>query len=675
MAMAADLTGDGAAAQAPVRTRLHDGVLGVVIDNPPVNALSQAVRAGLEAALAQAEGDDAVRAVVLSGAGSAFIAGADIREFDAPPRPPLLPDLLAAIERAGKPWVAAIDGAALGGGLEVAMACAARIASPGARLGLPETTLGLIPGAGGTVRLPRLAPVRAALDLVAWGRPVDAARALELGLIDAVAAEDLSAEAHALARSLADGPRPTATLDRPLREPPDAAAWGEATATVARKARGWRAPVEAAAALEDALRLPAAQALAAERARFLRLKADPQCAALRHIFFAERAVSRLDRLKGVDPRPVARVGVVGGGAMGAGIAAATLLAGLPVTLVERDAAARDAGLARVGAILDQSLKRSVIDADRRAALGAMLTGATDMGALADADLAIEAVFEDMAVKRDVFAALDAATRPDAVLATNTSYLDVGALAQAVRDPSRVIGLHFFSPAHVMKLLEVVTPPAAAPDALATGFAFGKRLRKIAVPAGVCDGFIGNRVMSAYRRACDAMLLEGATPWAVDDAMTGFGFPMGLYAMQDMAGLDIGWATRKRRAAEGDPAEPSAPVADRLCEAGRLGRKAGRGWYDYAADAKGAPDPAVDAIVAAEAARAGRPQRAFDADAIMARILAAMQAEGARIVAEGVAQSPDAVDVVMVNGYGFPRWRGGPMHMARAAGAAAKGETP
>ncbi len=652
-----------------VRTETDGSTLIVTVANPPVNALSHAVRAGLAAALDRAEANPAVEAVLLTCAGSTFIAGADIREFDAAPKPPLLPDLLARIEAAAKPWIAAIHGAALGGGLETAMACAARIAAPGATLGLPETTLGLVPGAGGSVRLPRLVPARDALDLAAWGKPVPAARARALGLIDAVAEGDLAEEARALARRVAAGPRPAPTRDRPLRDPPDKADWAAATAAVAQKARGWRAPVEAAEALADALRLAPDDALAAERARFLRLKADPQCAALRHIFFAERAVARLDRLEGVAPRPVARVGVVGGGTMGAGIAAAALLAGLPVTLIERDAAARDAGLARVGAILDQSRDRGAIDAGRREALGAMLTGATDPAALAGADLVVEAVFEDMEAKRAVFAALDAATKPHAVLATNTSYLDVGVLAKAVRDPSRVIGLHFFSPAHVMKLLEVVTPPKAAPDALATGFAFGRRLRKICVPTGVCDGFIGNRIMSAYRRTCDAMLLEGATPWAVDDAMTGFGFPMGIYRMQDLAGLDIAWAARTRRAAAGDPAEPSAPVADRLCAAGRLGRKAGRGWYDYCADPKGVPDPEVEALVAEEAARAGRPRRAFDADAIMARILATMQAEGARIVAEGIAQTPDAVDVVMVNGYGFPRWRGGPMVMARAGGDA------
>ena len=639
--------------------RREDGIAVVLIDNPPVNATSAAVRQGLQRAIGKVAEDSAVRGVVLACKGRTFVAGADISEFGKPPVEPHLPDLCLLIEQSDKPWVAALHGTALGGGLELALACRGRVAAPDTRLGLPEVTLGLIPGAGGTVRLPRLIGAEAALDMIAGGKPVPAKRALELGLVDELAGDDLLATAAALALRLAED-RPDARKAAAVGNP---SAFAEQKRKIADRARGQNAPLAAIEAVENAVKMSVEDALAAERALFTKLKADPQSAALRYVFFAERSATKMPRLRDVAPRPVTHIGVVGGGTMGAGIAAAVLLAGLPVTMIERDGKSLDTGLGRVKEILSDSHKRGLIDADRLAALVGDLEGATDYAALSRADLVVEAVFEEMEIKREVFASLDAATRPDAVLATNTSYLDVGEIAESVADPSRVLGLHFFSPAHVMKLLEVIHPPKVADDVLATGFALGKRLKKLTVPAGVCDGFIGNRIMSAYRRDCEAMLLEGALPRQIDAAMRDYGFPMGIFQMQDLAGLDIAWAMRKRRAATGKDAG-YVDIADRLCEAGRFGRKTGRGWYDYRDDPKGAPDPEVEELVQDASKRAGVRRRDFDGAEIIDRILRAMTAEGEKVLSEGIAASPEAIDVVMINGYGFPRYRGGPMFAMR-----------
>lgn len=631
----------------------------VTVNNPPVNALGHAVRQGLWDAAEQADADETVRAVALICEGRTFMAGADVREFGKPPQEPHLPDVIDRIETAAKPWVAAIHGTALGGGFEVALGCAGRVAVPSAKIGLPEVNLGLIPGAGGTVRLPRLIDPKEALGMIVSGKPVGAARATDVGAVDAVV-EDLKAGAIARAKEISEV-RPLALVKRSTARPDG---WAEAIAAATSKARGQHSPVEAAEQVSASLDLPAREALARERATFLRLKEDPQSLALRHIFFAERAVGRLQELNGVQPRALNRIGVIGGGTMGAGIAAACLLAGLPVVMIERDDEALASGLSRVRGTLDASMKRGVVGAEQRQELDNALAGDTDYAALGSADLVIEAVFEDMSVKKEVFSRLDAACKPEAVLATNTSYLDVNVIAASVRDPSRVLGLHFFSPAHVMKLLEIVRPDAVAPDVLATGFSLGKRLGKISVPAGVCDGFIGNRVLTAYRRECDYMVEDGAWPQEVDAAMRAFGFPMGIFAMQDMAGLDIGWAARKRRAPTRDPNERYVHIADRICEMGRFGQKTGAGWYAYPEGSRrGEPDPVVEKIIAEEALKAGVERRDFTAQEIMDRILGAMVSEGQAILDEGIAASAEAIDVVMVNGYGFPRWRGGPMFAA------------
>ncbi|WP_193370787.1 3-hydroxyacyl-CoA dehydrogenase NAD-binding domain-containing protein [Pelagibius marinus] len=646
-----------------VSLEVHDQVASVIIDNPPVNALGREVRAGLLDACRSIDQDPSVKAVVLSCKGRSFVAGADIRELGKRPLEPYLPDVLAAIEGSRVPWVAAIHGTALGGGLELAMACHGRVTAPSAKLGLPEVTLGIIPGSGGTVRLPRLVPMRTAVGMVTGGKPVEAEAAFDTGLVDALSNGNLLADARAMALELAGQGDPVPTLSRRL-VPGDPVDWTVEEGRLLKRSRGATAPLEALATLREGADLPAAEALSRERARFLRLAASHEAAALRHIFFAERAAGQ--SLKSVDAKPVdlTHVGVIGGGTMGAGIATALLLSGSGVRLIERNATAVEAARRRVAETLAGSVKRGVVTQAKADDALARLIPGDDYAALADCPVVIEAVFEDMSVKREVFAALDDVMPADAILATNTSYLDVNDLAAMTRDPSRLLGLHFFSPAHVMKLLEVVRGGATGARALATAAALARLLRKIPVVAGVCDGFIGNRIMAAYRRDCEFMLEEGALPHEIDAAMRDFGFAMGLYEVQDMSGLDIAWAQRRARAAHRDPSERYTHIADRLCEAGRLGRKAGKGWYDYSTGVA-EPDAEVLHILEEESEKAGRIRRRFSAEEVMQRILGVMQEEGRAILREGIAESAGDIDVVMVLGYGFPRHKGGPMFMAGA----------
>lgn len=644
-----------------VTIEIHGDLARVIIDNPPVNALGQAVRAGLLNAQKQISHQSEVKAVVLCCAGRSFVAGADIRELGKPPMEPLLPDVLAAIESSPVPWVAAIHGAALGGGLELAMACHGRVAIVSAKMGLPEVNLGIIPGSGGTVRLPRLVPMSDAIALVTGGKPVGAQQAQASGLIDRIATDDLTAAAEKLARALADQGAPRLTLSRtPVTGAP--IDWDTEEAALRKRSRGAAAPLEALAALRFAATASASDSLAAERDRFLRLSASPEAAALRHIFFAERAAGKSLVAEGAVPADLSRVGVIGGGTMGAGIATALLLSGSEVHLTERDASAAASAQDRIADTLAASVKRGAVASEKADAALARLTTGDDYATLADCPLVIEAVFEDMAVKQQVFEKLDTVMPDDAVLASNTSYLDVNKLAVLTRDPSRILGLHFFAPAHVMKLLEVVRADQTGARALATGAALARRLGKVAVVAGVCDGFIGNRIMSAYRRECEFMLEEGALPQQIDAAMEAFGFAMGIYAVQDLSGLDIAWAQRKARAGNRPSSERYAHIADRLCEAGRLGRKTGKGWYDYSTG-RAIPDPEVERIITEESARAGRRRRTFTRDEIMRRILRIMQTEGQALLKEGIAESAGDIDVVMVTGFGFPRHKGGPMHMA------------
>ena len=635
----------------------------VTIDNPPVNAASQGVRQGLVEAVATIEADEAVKIAILICAGRTFVAGADVREFGKAPSKPFLPDVVSAVENASKSWIAAIHGTALGGGLEIALGCHYRIADRNAKMGLPEVNLGLIPGAGGTVRLPRLIGAEAALDMMATGKPISAGRAIEVGLVDQVCDDSLRAEALKFALKHADLEPPLSIPDRPPTKV-DQSALDAQIQKITIKAKGQNSPKAVCKAVQNAIDLPASSALEAERQLFLQLKDDPQSIALRHVFFAERAAAKLPSVRDIRPAPIKEVGVIGGGTMGAGIAASVLLAGMSVLLVERDSEAVDAGVTRIAGILSNSLKRGLITVSAHQLMMGQLKTTTDYKDLGGADLIIEAVFEDMDVKREVFTQLDQVSKPDVILASNTSYLDVQEIADSVKDPSRVIGLHFFSPAHIMKLLELVIPTSAAPVTIATGLAFSRKLGKITVPSGVCDGFIGNRIMSAYRRECDYMIEDGALPADIDAAMRNFGFPMGVFEMQDLAGLDIGWAMRKRRAPSRDPSERYVEIADKLCEAGRFGRKTGRGWYHYNGKSPEV-DPIVTRLIEETSVKKGIKRRQFLEPEIIDRILETMQVEGQKILEEDIAAKPGDIDVVMINGYGFPRWRGGPMFMAAA----------
>lgn len=649
-----------------VTVEFTENIAIITIDNPPINATSHAVRSGLVDALADIGQNSAVSAIILSCHGKTFIAGADIGEFNQPARDPLLPDVILALEASPIPIIAALHGTVLGGGLEVALGCHYRIASATTRLGFPEVNLGLIPGAGGTVRAPRLIGAENAISLIANGKPISAAIALDWGLIDEItpADNDLLAAAIAFANKVSSLPRPPALVTATTNsQHPANIDWESLIAQTAQRARGAIAPVIAVKTVCENLGLPADQALAHERLQFVALRDGEQSLALRHIFMAEKNVAKLSTTRDITPTDLATIGIIGGGLMGAGIATACLLAGYDVVMIERDEAALASGQGNVSRHLQSSLKRGIISQSRFDQLLAKLTGSADYAALAPTGLVIEAVFEDFAVKKDVFASIAATVGSDTIIASNTSYLDINALARSVASPERVIGLHFFSPAHIMKLLEVVCTDGANPQTLATALSFARKLGKIAVPTGVCDGFIGNRIMSAYRKQSEYMIEDGAYPEQIDAAMTDFGFPMGLFAMQDMAGLEISWKTRQRQAATRDPAERYVALGDYLCEQGRFGRKTGRGWFMYD-DVKSPPrpDPDVTRLIEQESARKGIKRRPFDQTEIINTIISAMQREGDKILQEGIAQTADAIDVVMINGYGFPRFRGGPMFM-------------
>ena len=641
----------------------------VTVDNPPVNALSHAIRTGLADAFTRFQADDTADIAVILGAGRMFIGGADISEFGKPPQSPSLPDVVNKIEASTKPVIAAIHGMALGGGLEVALGAHYRTALPDTRLGLPEVKLGIMPGAGGTQRLPRLVGVDRALDMITSGTPITADKAQDAGLIDHLCdGTDIRAAALDYAQSLpADNApaRPTGGMPAPKAT----GAINNWRTKLEKSVRGEVAPLTAVDAVEASTKLSFTDGLAEERRLFLQLMDTPQRAGLIHAFFAERAVAKPPEINGITPRDVTHVGVIGGGTMGAGIATSAVLNGLTVTLVERDRDAANKARATITRNLDAAVKRGKLDTARRdEILSDKLSTVTGYDALSDADLVIEAVFESMDVKKEVFAHLDKTLKPGAILATNTSYLDVNEIAASTSRPADVIGLHFFSPAHIMKLLEVVVADKTAPDIVATAFALAKKLGKTAVRAGVCDGFIGNRILSHYRTAADHMVLDGASPYQIDKALTDFGFAMGPYQVSDLAGLDIGYATRQRKAAHAHPHDRAPTFADALYHKGWLGQKTGHGYYIYdEGDRKGRPDPEVEQIVDQARSDAGIVPRPFTDDEIVRRYMAAMVNEGARVVAEGIARRPLDVDVVFLYGYGFPRWRGGPMKYADMAG--------
>ncbi|EKF17603.1 3-hydroxyacyl-CoA dehydrogenase NAD-binding domain-containing protein [Nitratireductor pacificus] len=641
----------------------EDGVAVIVLDNPPVNALGHALRAPLFAALEAAKADEAVQGIVIACAGRTFVAGADISEFGKPPLEPSLPDLIALLESIEKPTVAAIHGTALGGGLELALGCHYRVADRAAMIGLPEVNLGLIPGAGGTVRLPRLVGPEAALGIIVSGKPVGMEKAQALGAVDAVADGDLRAAAMAFLRAkiAEDGPhRHIRARDEKLAV--DLDAFEAAVADATKKARGLTAPLTAAEAVRNAITMAFDDALARERELFLERRDSLESAAQRHLFFATREATKVPGIaRDTQARPIEKAAVIGAGTMGAGIAMALANGGIEVRLLELNAEALERGLGQIDKTYAGSVKRGSIDAAEKEARLARISGTTDYAALSDCDIAIEAVFEDMGVKHKVFGALDKVMKPGAILASNTSYLDLDEIAASTGRPQDVVGLHFFSPAHVMRLLEIVRGDHTAPEVLASALALARRIGKVPVVVGVCNGFVGNRMLAARREENESLLLSGATPEQVDRVFADFGWPMGPFAMVDLAGLDISWKHRQSLGL-------TAPVADALCEAGHFGQKAGRGFYLYEDGSRTPkPDPFVAELIERKADELGIERRTVGAEEITERTLYPMINEGARIVEEGIAARASDVDVVWVNGYGFPVAKGGPMFWAEHFG--------
>ena len=645
----------------PIRTERHDNVLVIVSDNPPVNALGQAVRAGLAAGIEEALADDAVEAVVIRCDGRTFFAGADITEFGKPPQGPSLPEALDKLEASDKPVVAAIHGTALGGGCEVALACHYRVAVPSAKLGLPEVKLGLIPGAAGTQRLPRLVGAEAALPLVAVGNPIPAGKAQAIGLVDEIVGEDsLEADAIAFARARIGQPVPrtsegTANQDG-VKNP---AIFDEFRQKNARKMRGFDAPNAAIEAVRAAGELPYAEGVQKERELFMKLMGGTQSKAMRHYFFAERAANKIDDVPADTPLiPVKKVGVIGAGTMGGGIAMNFLSAGIPVTILEMKQEALDRGTGVMRRNYENTAKRGRMTAEQVEAAMGLLTPTLDYADLADCDLVIEAVYESMDVKKDVFGKLDEVVKEGAILASNTSYLDIDEIATATKRPGYVIGLHFFSPANVMKLLEIVRGAKTRDDVLATAMKLSRKIGKVAAVSGVCPGFIGNRMLSKRQEQANQLIMEGADYWEVDEVLLDFGFPMGPFQMGDLAGIDIGWHR--------DPSKVTT-VREALCAVGRFGQKAGKGFYDYDEARNRTPSDEVKAIIADFAQKEGHEQREISKDEIRERLLYPMVNEGAKILDEKMAQRASDIDVVWINGYGWPLYTGGPMFWADTIG--------
>lgn len=659
--------------QTAVRYEVRDEVAIITIDFPPVNALGAPMREGMVLRLEQALADVEVKAIVVVGANDRFVAGADIREFGKPRVGPDLQTIQAIMEDSPKPVVCAIDGHALGGGLELALAAPYRVATSEAKVGLPEVNLGLLPGAGGTQRLTRMTGPEVALDLILNGKHLSAAKALALGIIDAVVESNLvdAAAAFARDRAAAGGPFPKAIERTDRVADADLGQFDTTRAANGKKWAGTVAPFKIVDCVEAACTLTPQAGLAFEREAFQICLEAPARAAQVHLFFAERAAAKVEGLSpDVRSRPINRVGVIGAGTMGGGIAMSCVNAGVPVVLIDASQEGLDAGIAKIQSNYDISVKRGSRSQGQVDTAMAMITPALDYSALAECDLVIEAVFENMAIKQEIFGRLDKAVKQGAVLATNTSALSIDEIAKATSRPGDVIGMHFFSPANVMKLCEVVRGDLVSDETIATAMAFARRISKVPVLAGNCEGFIGNRILSAYGSEADIIVEDGALPWEVDRALGAFGFPMGLYLMRDMSGLDVGYRMRQGRIEAGtlDPASPDYPFTlwDRIVEAGRLGQKTGVGFYRY--DGRTAePDPAVEAMLEELAASKGKVRQTFTDEDIISRILAAMVNEGARILEEGYAQRASDIDVTYVFGYGFPKYRGGPMFWAQQQG--------
>ncbi len=646
----------------PISTRRHGEVLIVTSNNPPVNALGHAVREGLVRAMDEADGDDAVKAVVIICEGNTFFAGADITEFGKPMQMPMLPMVVDRIESCTKPVVAAIHGTAFGGGLEVALASHYRVAVPSAKLGVPEVKLGLLPGAGGTQRLPRIAGVQKALEMATSGNPIGAKEAYEIGLVDRLIEGDLEQHAVAYAAEVMDTrPLPKSSeRDDKLHEARDnPAIFDEFRKANARKFRGFEAPESNIRAIEAAGRLPYSQGVMEERRLFMELMSGTQARAQQYFFFAERKASKIEGLaEDTRPRDIRRVGVIGAGTMGGGISMNFLSAGIPVTIVEMAEEALDRGTGTMRKNYEATAAKGRMTAAQVEQAMGLLRPTLDFGALADCDLIIEAVFENMDVKKDVFGRLDKIAKPGAILASNTSYLNIDEIAAATSRPEDVLGLHFFSPANVMKLLEVVRGAKTAPDVLLTAMQLAKKIRKVAVVAGVCFGFIGNRMLIPRQTQANKLLLEGATPEQIDRVHVEFGMPMGPFQMADLAGVDIGWHRDPNRIEN---------IRDKLCAMGRWGQKKGAGFYDYDEKRRPSPSPVVAELIDEFRARAGVQSREVTDQEIVERTLYTMVNEAAKILEEGVAQRASDIDVVWVYGYGWPVYRGGPMFWADTEG--------
>jgi 3-hydroxyacyl-CoA dehydrogenase len=656
----ATVTEDKPATSSPISTKRHGDVLIVLSNNPPVNALGAAVRQGLVAAIEEAEADDAVKAVVIACEGQTFFAGADITEFGKPPVMPWLPEVVDRIEACSKPVVAAIHGTALGGGLEVALGCHYRVALPSAKLGTPEVKLGLLPGAGGTQRLPRVAGVRKALEMCATGNPIGARDGFDCGLVDRLIEDDLIPHAVGYAEEVRDiRPLPKSSEREYKINECDPSVFEDFRKENARKFRGFEAPESNIRAVEFACKKPYSEGVIEERKLFMELMSGVQSRAQQYFFFAERKAAKIENLpESTQPRPVQKVGVIGAGTMGGGISMNFLSAGIPVTIFEMNQEALDRGTGVMRKNYEATATKGRMTGEQVEKAMGLLTPTLDFEALADCDLIIEAVFEQMDVKKDIFTRLDKTVKQGAILASNTSYLNIDEIAAVTSRPQDVVGMHFFSPANVMKLLEVVRGAKTAPDVLVTVMGLSKKIRKVAVVAGVCHGFIGNRMLMPRQVEATKLLLEGATPEQIDRVHVEFGMPMGPFQMADLAGVDIGWHRDPTRIEN---------IRDALAAEGRWGQKKQAGFYDYDDKRRPSPSTRVQEIIDEFRAKAGVEKREISDEEIVERTLYTMVNEGAKILEEGMAQRASDIDVVWVYGYGWPVYRGGPMFWADTVG--------
>ena len=652
------------------------GAVGVItLNNPPVNALAvnKGVPQGILDSIKSGEHEPKVKAFLLIGGGKNFCGGADISEFGKPYDPGMatLPDLLAYMDTVTKPIFAALSGATMGGGLELAMGCHYRCAGPGTLIALPEVKLGILPGGGGTQRSPRLIGVERALDFMIGGDPIPGEKARELGLVDEMVSGELRQAALAwIKRSLQEGAgvrrasQETAVLDQPAD-----AFFAAARERIGKAWRGYPAPLAIVDCVEAAVKMPFAKGITFERQQFMGLVKTSESASLRHLFFAERQAAKITDLPADTPaRNIAKAAVIGAGTMGGGITMCFANAGIPVTVVETSQQALDKGIATIRGNYAATVSKGRLSQEKMDQRMALITPSIDFGAVGDADIVVEAVFEEMSVKKEVFAKLDKAAKKDAILATNTSTLDVDEIAQATSRPASVIGLHFFSPANVMRLLEVVRGAKTSNEVLATGMKLGKTLKKVPVCVRVCDGFVGNRMIHPYLREAGFLIEEGALPQQVDAAIEALGFAMGPFRMSDLAGLDIGWSIRKRQAATRPPEQRYSRIGDLICEKGRFGQKTGAGYYRYEKGSRNAiPDAEIEALIVAESKAAGIERRQISDEEIAGRLMYSLVNEGAYILEEGIAQRASDIDVIYAFGYGFPRYRGGPMFHADTVG--------